>query len=688
MNKIQYLMLLLILVYACDKDKKDSTPPTITIISPAMGDTVYEIIDVEFLAKDNDKVDYVELWVNGDSTGLADSSEPFLIKWDANIVGNDNYFFKGKAIDRNSNSNFSDSVQIIVDNNLAAPNKVSIISITYTTSKLLITFNRSYDSDFYSYNIYTSFFENIDIDEFTKIYHTTDKEEISYETDQYDPSRPTYYFIEVVDLYGYSSFSDPYLVQEKAPDASILSPPEYRNGNFIFNWTENSNNDFMSYSIYESDNIDMISKQKIQEIFFQNQITKTIQVSLLSPTKYYQIGVKDTWGAESYSEPREATFPFNFIKTYGGNGNDVIVDGLFDISNNSYMLVGYTTSYGAGSSDVWFLKVNLEGEIDWYKTFGGSLNDRGSKIIKTSDGGYIITGYSSSFSNGSKDIWVIKTNMNGESCSDYYDDGNCFDNSSSWIKSHGTTNDDSGNDIVELDEGGYVITGKTSLLPSLLVMRINSSGGNVWTKNYGTSGNDIGNYVEQENNFLKIIGRENINGDIDVNYLNLELNGFENISEHKTFGGPGSDIALYISKAIHTDGGFLISGLTRSLGNGDFDDAWIVKCNSTGIMEWQNNLGGNYSEQGYYIQQYTSGDNLIVGHTESYGQGLYDIWVALTDVNGNFKSYQTFGGANDDKSFTSIKSPTDGVLIIGATKSFGSGGYDLLLMEINNNYNP
>ena len=81
------------------------------------------------------------------------------------------------------------------------------------------------------------------------------------------------------------------------------------------------------------------------------------------------------------------------------------------------MIVGSSTSYGAGGSDLWVLKLDVTGEFMWSKTYGGQGNDIGKDIIQTSDGGYIITGYTRSYSSGGdSDLWLIKTTANGESC--------------------------------------------------------------------------------------------------------------------------------------------------------------------------------------------------------------------------------------------------------------------------------
>jgi len=132
-------------------------------------------------------------------------------------------------------------------------------------------------------------------------------------------------------------------------------------------------------------------------------------------------------------------------KTYGGTNNDFAY--YADItSDNGYIIVGNTESYGNGLKDLYILKTNNIGDSIWSKTYGGSNNDIGNCIQTTSDNGFIIVGTTNSFGAGQKDIWLIKTDMNGDTL---------------WTKKYGGTNDDEGNYVQQTQDSGYVILGTT-----------------------------------------------------------------------------------------------------------------------------------------------------------------------------------------------------------------------------------
>ncbi len=105
-------------------------------------------------------------------------------------------------------------------------------------------------------------------------------------------------------------------------------------------------------------------------------------------------------------------------------------------------------------------------------------------------------------------------------------------------------------------------------------------------------------------------------------------------------------------------------------------------------MEWQKTFGGSYDEIGNYTHEKTEGGFFIVGSTESLGQGLHDIWVVSTDYTGNEIYSQTIGGGVDDKALNGARSDNGALLIIGYTESFGNGGADVIFISIDPDYEP
>jgi len=355
-------------------------------------------------------------------------------------------------------------------------------------------------------------------------------------------------------------------------------------------------------------------------------------------------------------------------ETFGGSNIDV-GHSVDQTTDGGYIITGYTRSYGTSGRNVWLIKTDADGNELWNNTFGGTDDDEGKSVQQTTDGGYIITGYSKSYGDGDEDVICIKTDANGDQ---------------DWMKIFGGDNDDAGSAVQQTSDGGYIIAGYTWSYANggadVWLIKLNADGDQEWSKNHGGLSSDGAWSVQQttDHGFI-ITGWTFSHGPGYLGNVWLVKTDDEGNEEwNHAYGGTDADRGYAVKQT--TDGGYIIAGYTGSFGAGLYD-LLLLKTDDAGIESWNHTFGGSGRDYGNAVQQTTDGGYIIVGYTLSFGAGGDDIWLIKTDENGDQEFDQTYGGTASDVGYD-VQQTSDGAyIIVGHTLSYGAGVHDVWLIK-------
>jgi len=370
-----------------------------------------------------------------------------------------------------------------------------------------------------------------------------------------------------------------------------------------------------------------------------------------------------------------------WTKTYGGADNEWAFS-IVQTSDGDFILTGGTMSYGSGGIDCLIMKTSPTGDLIWAKTFGGNKDDMARAIVQASDGGFFVVGGTESFSSGSVDSLVIKIDKDGNI------GGNCnfIKDCTPIISSPSVTTKDA------------TLTTKVNLTLSVQPIQITIGSpqinlitlekGSTWAKVFGGDKDDMAyNTIQTSNGGFVVAGDTNSFGAGNKDFLVIKTGSSGELEWAKTFGGEKDESIFYGSskKVIQTpDGGFLFGGYTESFGAGARDMV-LVKIDSNGKLLWAKTYGGISVDNIRSIMQTPDNGFVVAGETGSFGTGSYDILVVKVDQNGLLIWAKTYGGTDDDWP-NSIISTSDGKFTIaGATKSFGAGNIDFIILQIDSN---
>lgn len=362
-----------------------------------------------------------------------------------------------------------------------------------------------------------------------------------------------------------------------------------------------------------------------------------------------------------------------WARVFGGSGDQVPYS-VQQTSDGGYVLAGYTSGSSGGDQDVWLVKLDSSGNISWQRTFaGGSGTESGGLVRQTADGGYYLACHTPAFGSSS-DVWLLRLDSAG---------------SVLWQRAYGGTNTDSVYSIEVTSDGGCVFGGDTRSFGSAdtnaWMGKLTNSGTVTWAKRrYMGSGDQPNGYSQQVRTILPN-GSGGYATLVDVHMpIGVEAILFQPLDSNGSISGPKHLIspgnsALPRSMDRAGDGGWFVSGISMESGNNS--DGLLMKLNSTGSPVWQKHLGDQGTS--YFLDGRSTPDGgyVAVGEAESPTDGSSDIWVVKFDSTGAVGWQRTYGGPSTEVGRAIGRTSDGGYIVTGESESFG-GAKEVLLLRL------
>ncbi|PJA26220.1 MAG: hypothetical protein CO189_12020 [candidate division Zixibacteria bacterium CG_4_9_14_3_um_filter_46_8] len=360
--------------------------------------------------------------------------------------------------------------------------------------------------------------------------------------------------------------------------------------------------------------------------------------------------------------------------SYGGSFIDQSF-GLCETYDGGYVMTGFTLSFSNNpgvESDLWLVKTDSNGNVVWSRTYGGSNHDLGYYVEETSDRGLIVTGRTLSFGSGTQ-LYVIKTDSLGNIV---------------WERTYGGPLNEQGRHIKQISDGGYIISGfTTSFGPGdfdAYFIRIDRYGNIMWERAYDRSQlpypyGDFGQCAVETPDGGFMMAAVTSGATSDRDYWLIRTDGNGDTLWTKVYGGIGEEECKTVE--MTSDGNYIIAGRSQSFGFGR-EDFWLLKTDPNGDTLWSASYGGFHNDFGYWGEQTSDDGYILGGRSLSFGNGDNDYWVVKADDQGALKWSQRYGGPGEDFAFK-VRETTDGGYIIGGySNSFGAGEDDFYLVKI------
>ena len=362
-----------------------------------------------------------------------------------------------------------------------------------------------------------------------------------------------------------------------------------------------------------------------------------------------------------------------FQRAYGGSGDE---DGnsVQQTADGGYIIAATTNSYGAGSSDMYLIKTDANGDTIWTRTIGGAAAEEASGVQQTSDGGYVVAGQTLSLGAGSADVYLVKLNALGETL---------------WTRTFGDSSSNVGYSIVQTADSGYVIAGysytSAQNVNDALLIKTDRSGNPQWSKTYGDTLYEWASSVRQtpDGGYVFTGCKGSRRTDTRQVYV-VKTNTTGDTEWTRTYGGASEGRGFCVE--LTGDGGYIVAGITLSYGAGS-RDFYLLRMNSVGDTIWTRTFGASGNDAGYSVKRTSDNGFLVVGCTVPPDSSYMDVYLVKVNANGDTAWTRTYNHSPGDDVGYSVQTTSDGGIVIAGYTYSANWDHDVYLLKTDANGN-
>lgn len=372
--------------------------------------------------------------------------------------------------------------------------------------------------------------------------------------------------------------------------------------------------------------------------------------------------------------------PPGFSRIFGTVGYDYGWNASYSPFDDGIIVVGQRTPKIGGESDLWAIKTNVRGIMEWEKYFGGEENEAGFDVIATSDGGFLFVGYTWSYGN-SQQMFVVKTDFHGNK---------------EWEKTYGGGMWEVAYSVSEVIGGGFVIAGFSnspgisSGNTDMFLVKIDPIGEIIWEKAYGNQAfpNHEWAYdiVQLDDEGFILVGTRDrySKGSLNGLILRIDKKG-DLLWEKELLDESQISQSIYtISKSV--EGFYYLCSSVNSTNSSEVFQPRITKIDAFGNIDWERTLNSNSRENNQFSAIATTlGDVVVVGSSiQPNSLNKNDAFMIKLDNSGNITWSNPYGSMDeDDWGWSLFESSNNNLVFVGSTKSFGASLFDIFLVGTN-----